>query len=120
MDWNRYKEDGVMRAFKAECLDGVCRNGFTSKILNRGPLAVRHTLLRARPLMGWKGVSNKSLRSGSVEAALDAILVLQRFCRDLFEKIGFWVRRTFALQHCWGWQRRRGWRRRRRWPRLNR
>ena len=76
MDRNRYKEDGVMRPFKAKCLDGVCRNGFTSKILNRGPLAVWHTLLWPWPLMGWKGVSNKSVRSGSVEATLDPILVL--------------------------------------------
>jgi hypothetical protein len=96
MDWDRYKKDGVMRSFKAECLDGLCRNGFTRKILNRGPFAVRHTLLWPWPLMSWKGVSNKSVSSGSIEATLNPILVLQCFCSDLFEEIGLWVGRPIA------------------------
>jgi hypothetical protein len=76
MDWNRYKEDSVMRSFKAKRPNGVCCNGFTCKILNRRPFAFWHTLLRPWPLMGWEGVSNQGVRSGSVEATLDPILAL--------------------------------------------
>src|SRR5271163_4175748 len=121
MDWNGYKEDGIMRAFEAECLDRVCRNSLTSKIFNRRTLTVWHALFRPWPFTGWEGVSSKSVRFGSIEATLDAILVLQCFCRDLLQKIGLWVGLPIAVIP---W-RRRWWRRsgrRRRWrrPWLNR
>ena len=118
MDWSCHEEDGVMRPFKAKCLDGVCCNGFTRKILYRWPLAVWHTLLRPWPLMGWKGVSNQSVGSRSVEATLDPLLVLQCFCRDLFEEIWFGMGWPVAFR-AWRWG--RGGRRRWRWwPRFNR
>jgi hypothetical protein len=105
MDWSCHEEDGVMRPFKAKCLDGICRNGFTREILNRRPLALRHTLLGTRALMGGKGVSDQSIGSGRVEATLDAVLVLQCLCRDLFEGIGFGMSGSAVLR---AW--RRGWR----------
>ena len=119
MDWSCHEEDGVMRPFKAKCLDGICRNGFTREILNRRPLALRHTLLGTRALMGGKGVSDQSIGSGRVEATLDAVLVLQCLCRDLFEGIGFGMSGSAVLRVAKGVEE-RGPRRERRWLRLNR
>jgi hypothetical protein len=70
--------------------------------------------------MSRKGVSNQNVGSGSIESTLDAILLLQCFCGDLFEKIGIGMGWSVAFgTERWRW--RAGRRRRRRWwSRLNR
>src|SRR6202043_2097580 len=76
VDRSRYKEDGVMWPLKAKCLNCICSDCFTPEILDSGPLSLGHSLLRPWSLMGWEGVSNQRIGSGSVEAALYPVLVL--------------------------------------------
>ena len=92
-----------MRSFKAKGLGSGCCNGFTSKIFNRRPFALWHALLCAWTLMGGEGVSHQSIRTGSVEATFDPVLVLQCLRCDLFQKIRRWWRgwRPFALRAWW-------------------
>jgi hypothetical protein len=66
-----------------------------------------------------EGVSDQSIGSGSVETTFDAVLVLQGFGGEPFEKIRLRVRRRVPLgTGCGRRSCRRRWRRGRRWPGL--
>ena len=61
---------------EAKGLYSVCRYRFTREIFDGGPLSLGHTLLRTWSLVGWKGISNKSICSGGVNPSFDAVLAL--------------------------------------------